>query len=224
MHYHFRFRAFWVPVYRNALNDVTNKIHNKNLVSFSQEEKLQFWLCFLLQNWECFAHFESSGKITLGYLQLEEWKDLPKTVLFARSMSASAQFSLETSAVSKEVANLSLNLPPYSFWSITFSILPSCAKKSHWTSHPNACLPTKNPQTREVTRIKFLWRNYAHSCAPVTSTCGWWTPTCLLTGHAETTECTAQTPLPLLPASAADVCLRLICAVQGTAEKAEVLS
>lgn len=30
-------------------------------------------------------------------------------------MSVSAQFSSETSAVSKEVANLSLNLSPYSF-------------------------------------------------------------------------------------------------------------
>lgn len=57
------------------------------------------------------------------------------------SMSVSAQFSSETSAVSKEVANLSLNLSPYSFWSITFSILSSCTKKSHWNSDSNTYLP-----------------------------------------------------------------------------------
>lgn len=110
MHCRFRNTAFWVPGYRNILNDVTNEIPRKNLNSFSQEEKFQFFLSFLLKNWERFAHFEGSSKMTLRYLQLEEWKYFPRTVLFARSTSVFALFSSEISAVSKEVANLSLNL------------------------------------------------------------------------------------------------------------------
>lgn len=116
-------------------------------------------------------------------------------------MSASAQFSSETSAVSKEVANLSLWIFSLNFfWSVTFSILPSRAK-SHWTSDPNACSPTKKtPQTRENYSQKvFLMKKICSSCAPVALTYGLWPPNCLPAGRAEIGDDTALTPLPLLP-------------------------
>lgn len=108
------------------------------------------------------------------------------------SMSVSAQSSSETSAVSKEVANLSPNLSPHSFWSITFSILPSCTKKSQWNSDPNTYLP----QPGEVTEMKYFYQENM-ICAVHQwlshMVCG------LQAGHAERGDHTALTPLPLLP-------------------------
>lgn len=128
------------------------------------------------------------------------------------SMSVSAQFSSETSAVSKEVANLSLNLSPYSFWSMNFSILPSCAKKSHWNSDPNTYLPKPG----EITKMKYFYEENmicaVHQWFSL-MVCG------LQAGHAERADCTALSPLPLLPTLALGAHPCLICEVAEHSQK-----